>query len=89
MPFMVGVREGVQEVIKSGDTAAVFWRARKFSIDADWILGIGIGWKLLLQDDGVLPAIAEIISIDDLGASPSARHRRGAQYVRFLPEAFS
>src|SRR5271165_4539258 len=70
MPVMIGVREGVQEVIKSGDTAAVFWRARKLSVDAGWILGIGIGWKLLLEDDGVLPAIAEIIGVDHLGANP-------------------
>jgi hypothetical protein len=69
MPFMGGIREGVKKVIKSWDAAAVFGRTGELAIRADRILRIRINWKLLLQDDGVLPAIAKVIGVDELGAN--------------------
>src|SRR5271170_1875856 len=70
MPFMVGVGEGIEKVIEPWYAAAVVGRTCEITIDADWIAHIRQDWKLLLEDDGVLPVIAEIVSIDKLSAGP-------------------
>jgi len=69
MLFVVGVSDGLNEIVKSRDTPTVFRRTRKPTVGADRILRIRINWKLLLQDDGVLPAIAKVIGVDELGAN--------------------
>jgi hypothetical protein len=68
MPFMVGVVESIEKVIKPGDAAAVLGRTGELAIRADGIGSVGVCRKLLLQHDAVLPAIAEIVAIDHLRA---------------------
>jgi hypothetical protein len=67
--FVVGVSEGLNEIIKSWNAPTVIRWTREFSIRADRIARNRINWKLFLQDDSVFPAIAEVIGIDKLGAS--------------------
>ena len=70
MLFVVGVSDGLNEIIKSRDAAAVVWRTCELAIDADWMARVGQEGKLLFKDDGVLPVIAEIVSVEKLGAGP-------------------
>ena len=65
--FVVGVSEGLNEIIKSWNAPTVIRWTREFSIRADRIARNRINWKLFLQDDSVFPAIAEVIGIDKLG----------------------
>jgi len=62
--FVVGVSDGLNEIIKSWNSPTVIRRTRELTIRAYRIARIRINWKLFLQDDRVLPAIAEVIGID-------------------------
>src|ERR1035437_3895704 len=55
-------------MVKSWDSATVYRRTRKLTIRADRILRVRVHWKPLFQDDAVLPAIAKVIGVDNLGA---------------------
>ena len=68
VPFVVGVTDGLYEIVESGNASTIFRWTRKLTIGADRIRRIRIRWKPLLQDDSVLPAIAHIIRVDGLGA---------------------
>jgi hypothetical protein len=56
MPFMAGIGESVQKVMKSRDAAAVFGRARTLpSMQIGLLISdISQEWKLLLKEDCVL-----------------------------------
>ncbi|HEY2858088.1 MAG TPA: hypothetical protein VGJ21_06710 [Terracidiphilus sp.] len=71
MLFMVGIGEGVEEFIKPRDASTVVRRTRETSIDTDWAGHIRQERQQLLEDDGVLPVITEIVGVDELGAGPS------------------
>jgi hypothetical protein len=66
MPFEVGVSDGFNEIVKSGDSPTVFRQTSKLAIDADRIPGIWVNGKPLFQNDAVLPAIAKIARIERL-----------------------
>src|ERR1039457_668714 len=71
MPFVVGVTDGLYKIVESGDASTIFRWTREVTIGADRIRRIRIRWKPLLQDDSVLPAIAQIIRVESLGADPA------------------
>ena len=71
MLFMVGIGEGVDELIKPKDASAVVRWTRETSIDTDWIGRTRHERQQLLEDDCVLPVITEIVGVDELGAGPS------------------
>jgi hypothetical protein len=66
--FVLGVGDGLNEIVKTWDASTVFRRTCKPTVRADRIHGIRINWKLFLQDDGVFPAIAKVIGVVELGA---------------------
>ena len=68
VPIVVGVVEGLYQIIESGNASTIFWWTRELTIRADRIRHIRIIWKPLLQDDAVLPAIAKIVRVNSLGA---------------------
>src|ERR1700737_2133773 len=70
VPFVVGVVEGLYQIIESGNASTIFWWTRQLTIRADRIRHSRIIWKPLLQDDAVLPAIAKIVGVNSLGADP-------------------
>src|SRR5215475_1150117 len=70
MLFMSGVSQSIEKFIITGDATAVFGRTCKISIDANRAAHIRQEWKLFLKDDGVLPVIPEIVSVDKLRADP-------------------
>lgn len=61
VPFVVGVVEGLYQVVEPWNASTIFRWTRELTIRADRIRGIRINWKPFLQDDAVLPAIAKII----------------------------
>src|SRR5262245_56851199 len=67
---MVGIGEGLYQIIESGDTSTIFRWTCKLTIGADRIRGVRINGEPLLQDKRVLPAIAEIVRVNRLGAHP-------------------
>jgi hypothetical protein len=74
MLFMIGIGEGVEEFIKPRDATTVRQVDRwtgETSIDTDWGGHIRQERQQLLEDDGVLPVITEIVGVDELGAGPS------------------
>jgi hypothetical protein len=78
MPFVVGVTDGLYQIVESGDASTIFRWTRKLTIGADRIRRIRIRWKPLLQDDPVLPAIAQIIRVESLGVWP---HHQPGQHA--------
>src|SRR4051812_1222136 len=67
MLFMVGIGEGIEEFMEPRDATAVVRRTRETSIDTDWAGHIRQERQQLLEDDGVLPVITEIVGVDELG----------------------
>jgi hypothetical protein len=69
-PFVVGVVEGLYQIIKPGNAPAILRWARELTIRANRIRRIRVIWKPLLQDDTMLPGIAKIVRVNGLGADP-------------------
>ena len=67
--LMVGIVEGFHQVIESGNAPTIFRWAGELPIRADWIGCVRIYCQPLLQDDAVLPAVAKIVRVNDLGAN--------------------
>src|SRR5690242_19743343 len=88
MLFVCGISESVQEVVKSGDSSTIFRRAGAFAARADGISCAWVGRQALLQDDGVLPTVAHIIRIDDLGTD-SAEYAGESQHALILDRRHS
>jgi hypothetical protein len=68
VPFVVGVAEGLDKVVESGDASTIVRWTGELTVCADRIRQIRINGKPLLQDDAMLPAIAKTIRVDSLGA---------------------
>jgi hypothetical protein len=62
--FVVGVSDGRNEIVKPRDAPAILRRTGKPAIGADRILRTRINRKLFLQNDGLLPAVTEIIGVE-------------------------
>ncbi len=67
MIWMVRIRDGLQECFVSALSAAVLWRCRSLSLQADGTLQPIMRVKDLLHHDCMLPAIAKIVFIADFG----------------------
>src|SRR5271170_7280096 len=65
---MAGIGEGIEQVVVSGDAAAVLRRAGELAIYADGIHCVRLWVLPFLQQNAVLPAITEVVSVDYLGA---------------------
>ena len=61
--LMVGIAEGLYQVIESGDASTIFRWTCKLAIRADRIRGVRINGEPLLQDKRMLPAIAKIVFV--------------------------
>ena len=81
-PFVVGVVEGLYQIIECGNASTIFCWTRELTIRADRIGHIRIIWKPLLKDDAVLPAIAKIVRVNSLGADP--RQYAGEMHRTFV-----
>jgi len=51
VPLVVGVAEGLCQIIESGNASTTFLWRRELAIRADRILGMRIHWKPLFQND--------------------------------------
>ena len=71
MPFMVRVVEHLDEVIESRNASTIFRWTREPTIRANRICCVRITEKPFFQDYAVLPAVAKIVCVNNLGASPA------------------
>src|ERR1051325_793069 len=69
--LMVGIAEGLDQIIESWYASTVFRWTRKLTIPADGIRGVRINVEPPLQHKRVLPAIAKIVRINCLGPNPA------------------
>ena len=66
MIFVVRIGEGLQYVVEAGDSAAVFRRSRKLSLNTEWIRNVEFGRQDFLNGERVFPGIAEVVGISRL-----------------------
>src|SRR5277367_6330686 len=77
---MAGIGEGIEQVVVTGDAAAVLRLAGELAIYANGIDGARLWLSSFLQQNAVLPAITEVVCVDHLVACflKHGRQRHGA-----------
>ena len=63
MFFVIRIADRFQEIGIAPDSTAVFWWASSFSLQAGWIIGIGINCRAPLEQDLMFPSITEIVIV--------------------------
>ena len=76
---MLGIAQSLQHGLVSPDTARIVRRASTFSLDAHRVFGNALGRQNPLQQDDVLPAVAEVVDV---------LHRRSLLGQRLLQSRF-
>src|SRR5439155_9068007 len=63
------VADGFEKAVVAGHTAAVFGWAMAFAIHTNGVGLACLGKQPFLHDDRMIPAVAEVVSVDSLGAN--------------------
>src|SRR5216683_3576021 len=72
MFFMLGISQRLQVVFIPARSAHVLWRTVSLAVDAAWIWGIRVRLQNGLQQQAMLPVVAKVVHILELG--PHARY---------------
>ena len=62
---MVGIAQGFGELLIAGRTTDVLWGACALTADAQWVGPSGVALALGLDDDLMVPTVAEVVLVTE------------------------